>query len=259
MAWICFLVAAFPLQSQEHSAQEVADKLSNPVANLISLPIQNNVDYGIGPNNGSKYTINIQPVFPLSFSKKINLIIRLILPIVDQRDITGDHTREFGLSDATLTAFFAPKATKGGLIWAAGPAFLIPTGTDDHLSTRKWAIGPSALALLQRSGLTFGFLTNQLWSFAGDDSRADVNQLFFQPFFSKSWKSGASMGINSEMTLNWEAGTTTASLNPIVSGVTKLGNQMVSLTVGPRIPIAGPESSRPDWGFRGVLTFVFPK
>ena len=38
------------------SAQEVADKLSNPVANLISVPLQNNVDYGIGPHKGSKYS-----------------------------------------------------------------------------------------------------------------------------------------------------------------------------------------------------------
>ena len=172
-------------------AQELADKLSNPVASLISVPFQNNVDYGIGPHKGSKYTLNFQPVIPLELSPNLNLITRYIIPIVDQRDITGENTSEFGLSDATISAWFSPSHSKNGWIWGAGPAFLVPIGTDDFLSTRKWAAGPTALTLRQASGLTYGFLVNQLWSFAGDKQRSDVNHMFLQPFLSNSWKSGA--------------------------------------------------------------------
>jgi Ni,Fe-hydrogenase I cytochrome b subunit len=107
--------------------------------------------------------------------------------------------------------------------------------------------------------LTYGFLVNQLWSFAGDEKRSDVNQMFLQPFFTKSWKSGASVTLNSEINFNWETNTTSAYFNPIVSSVTKLGTQIVSLSVGPRIPLGGPESIMADWGLRGVATFVFPK
>lgn len=241
------------------SAQELADKLSNPVASLISVPFQSNVDYGIGPYHGSKYTLNFQPVVPLSLSSKLNLITRYIIPIIDQHDITGEGEDQFGLSDATVSAFFAPANTMNGVIWGVGPAFLFPIGTNDYLSTRKWGIGPTALLLKQTHGLTLGFLANQLWSFAGDKNRSDVNQMFLQPFFSKSWKSGASAGINSEITFNWEANATTAFLNPIITGITKLGKQTVSITVGPRIPLAGPENGKADFGFRGVLTLVFPK
>jgi hypothetical protein len=120
-------------------------------------------------------------------------------------------------------------------------------------------VGPSALVLKQTHGLTLGFLVNQIWSFAGDKNRSDVNQMFLQPFFSKSFKSGASLALNSEITFNWATDNTIAFLNPLVSGVTKLGKQTISLGVGPRIPIAAPKDSRADFGLRAVMTFVFPK
>lgn len=259
---IAGLAMSFFTRAQEKpgaSAQELADKLSNPVSNLISLPIQNNLDYGIGPHNGSKYTINIQPVIPIRINQDLNLITRYIIPIIDQRDITGENSSEFGLSDATISAWFSPSHSKNGWIWGAGPAFLVPIGTNDFLSTRKWCIGPTALVLRQTKGLTYGFLVNQLWSFAGDEDRSDVNQLFLQPFFSRSWKSGASVTFNSEITFNWQNNTTSAYLNPIASGVTKIGKQTVSFSIGPRIPLGGPESSMADWGLRAALTLVFPK
>lgn len=241
------------------SAQELADKLSNPVASLISVPLQSNVDYGIGPYHGSKYTLNIQPVIPIALSPKLNLITRYIVPVIDQRDIVAEGSSQFGLSDATISGFFSPAASKNGLIWGAGPAFLVPIGTDDLLSTRKWGVGPTALVLKQTPGLTYGFLTNQLWSFAGEEDRNEVNQLFLQPFFAHNWKSGTGLSANAEITFNWQANTTTAYFNPVVTGITRLGKQTVSMAVGPRIPLGGPDESKADFGLRGVLTFVFPK
>jgi hypothetical protein len=256
------MVSVFFAHAQEKqgaSAQELAVKLSNPVANLISVPLQSNVDYGIGTYHGSKYTLNFQPVIPFRLSPDLNLVTRYILPIIDQHDITAEGSSEFGLSDATVSAFFSPVGSKNGWLWGAGPAFLLPIGTDDLLSTRKWGIGPTGLILRQAKGLTYGFLVNQLWSFAGDEDRHEVNQMFLQPFFAYNWKSGAGVSINSEMTFDWKASTTTAFLIPIVTGVTKLGKQVVSLGVGPRIPLGGPDRSKPDFGLRGVLTFVFPQ
>lgn len=238
---------------------ELAKQLANPVASLISVPLQSNVDYGVGPYKGAKYALNIQPVVPIKLSSRWNLITRYILPLVDQHDIGLKGSDEFGLSDATVSAFFSPARSKNGIIWGAGPAFLVPTGTSELLSTRKWGIGPTALILRQVKTLTYGFLTNQLWSFAGDSDRDDVSQLFLQPFFTHNWKSGAGLGINAEMTINWRDGAVTAVLNPSVSAVTKLGGQAISLAVGPRIPLAAPSAGKTDFGFRGVLIFVFPK
>ena len=256
---IVFSLCAKAQEKPGASAQEVADKLSNPVSGMISVPLQGNLDYGIGPNNGSKYTTNIQPVIPINLSGKLNLITRYIVPLVDQRNISGENTSQFGLSDATVSAFFTPVEKKHGIIWAVGPAFLIPIGTSDLLSSRKWGIGPTALLLKQANGLTYGFLVNQIWSVAGDKNRSDISQMFLQPTFAKNFKSGAGLGLSSEINFNWQAGNTTADLIPSASGVTKFGKQVVSMSIGPRIPLGGPAASKPDWGLRASLTFVFPK
>ncbi len=243
--------------SGEGDAQALADKLSNPVASMISLPFQNNTDWGIGNYNGSRNTLNIQPVVPFKLSSSLNLITRYIVPVIDQRDVTGAGTHQFGLGDATVSGFFSPAQSKNGLIWGAGPALLLPTATNDYLGTKKFGVGPTALVLKQARGNTVGVLVNQLWSVAGSSDRDDVSQLFVQPFFAHSFTSGASVGANMEWTQNWMASTTTLFLNPTVSGITKLGKQPMQMVIGPRIPLAGPDNSKAKFGVRAVLIFVF--
>ena len=62
-------------------AAEVAKKLANPVASMISVPFQNNMDVGIGDYNGSRNTLNIQPVIPIKLSSSLNLIDVLFFPL----------------------------------------------------------------------------------------------------------------------------------------------------------------------------------
>ena len=239
---------------------ELAKKLSNPVASLISVPLQNNTDVGIGDDHdGYKNTLNVQPVVPITLSKKLNLITRYIFPFVSQKNITGEGTSQAGLGDATISAFFSPSEAKNGFVWGAGPVFLVPTASNEFLGGKKFGIGPTALALLQTHGMTIGALVSQTWSVAGDEDRSDVNFLYMQPFFNYNWKSGAGLGVSGEITQNWEAGNTTAFITPAVSGVTKLGKQIVSLLIGPRIQVASPDGNGAAFGVRAQLVFVFPK
>lgn len=241
------------------SAVDLAKKLSNPIASLISVPFQNNTDVGIGAYNGSRNTLNFQPVIPISLSPSLNIITRVVLPIITQQDITAPGAKETGLSDAVVSAFFSPAEAKNGLTWGVGPAILVPTATEKLLGAEKIGVGPTAVILKQANGWTYGALVNQIWSVAGSNDRADVNQMFIQPFVSYNWKSGAGAGGNFEITQNWEGNATAIYFNPTISGITKLGTQMVQLVVGPRIPVSVPAGSRPDFGIRAMVNFVFPK
>ena len=258
-----FLFVSAFLTAQEAkpqaSAEELAKKLANPIASLISLPLQSNIDLGIGDLNGSRFTINIQPVIPVRLSKNLNLIGRWVQPVVAQYNISDTGSTEVGLGDAVVSAFFSPSNTKGGFTWGAGPVFLVPDGTDDFLTTKKFGIGPTAVALFQSKGFTVGALINQIWSVAGDKSRSDVNQMFFQPFCSYSWKSGAGVGGVFEMTQNREANTTTLWFIPNISAISSLGKQKVQFLIGPRFNLAAPAGSKADFGIRANIVFLFPK
>ncbi len=241
------------------AAAELAKKLSNPVAALISVPLQNNFDFGAGPDgDGFQYKLNVQPVIPISLNENWNLISRTIVPIVYQENIFGTSSQS-GLSDTVQSLFFSPKApTSGGWIWAAGPVLLIPTATDDLLGAEKWGAGPTALALKQQNGWTYGVLANHLWSYAGDSSRAEVNATFIQPFVSFTTKKQTTYGLNTESTYDWENHQWTVPLNASVSQLVKLGKTPVQFTLGAKYYAEKPANG-PEWGLRFAVTFLFPK
>lgn len=256
--FVLLLLCTSTLCAQDNAA-ELAKKLANPIASLISVPFQNNTDYGIGKLNGSRNTMNFQPVVPIGLGKNLNLITRYIIPITTQYNVTGEGEKQFGLSDAVISGFFSPKNTKNGFTWGAGPVFLLPTGTNDYLTTKKFGIGPTVVGLKQANGWTYGALINQIWSVAGSNSRPDVNQMFVQPFVTHNWKSGAGLGGSLEWTQNWQASTTTIWFIPTISGITSVGKQKIQLGVGPRLNLAAPDNSRADWGWRAVAVLLFPK
>ncbi|MBB6326547.1 hypothetical protein FHS59_002175 [Algoriphagus iocasae] len=242
----------------QDDAAELAKKLANPISSLISVPFQNNTDYGIGSWQGTRNTMNIQPVVPISINKNINMITRIVVPVITQYNITAPGEKQAGLGDAVMSAFFSPTNSEK-LTWGVGPALLLPVGTNDFLTTKKFGMGPTAVALKQTNGWTIGGLINQIWSVAGSADRPDVSQMFVQPFVVYNWKSGAGLGANMEWTQNWKASTSTVWLNPTISAVTSLGKQKTQFVVGPRLNLAAPDGGKADWGWRAVVIFLFPK
>jgi hypothetical protein len=178
-----------PTTGEPASAEDLAKKLSNPVSSLISVPFQSNFDFNAGQDNDKfKYTLNIQPVIPLSISADWNLIARVIQPVIYQEELFPGQANKFGLGDMNPQLFFSPKDPYHGWILGAGPVFLLPTATDNVLGTGKWAAGPTAVGLRQEGPWTYGLLANHLWSFAGEGGRPDVDQTFLQPFLAYNTK-----------------------------------------------------------------------
>lgn len=241
---------------------ELARKTLNPIAALISLPIQFNYDRGIGPtDDGKKFVVNIQPVIPISIGPEWNLISRTILPIIDQDDILPDGAAdESGIGDVTQSLFFSPKTpTANGWIWGAGPVMLLPTASDEVLGGEKWGLGPTAVVLKQEHGFTYGALANHVWSVAGDDDRSDISATFLQPFFSYTTKTFTSFTINTESTYDWMDDEWSVPVNLLVSQLLKIGGQPISLQAGPRYWADSADNGPEGWGFRFTFTFLFPK
>lgn len=250
--------AAEETAGAEGSTHELAKQLQNPVASLISVPLQNNYDCGFGPRQACRNTLNIQPVVPFSLNEKYNLIVRTILPVIWQDKLTDTDDTDFGLGDITQSFFFSPKKKVGGLILAAGPALLYPTATSREFGPGKWAAGPTLLGLKQSEGWTYGALTNHLWSFAGPKSRGDLSATFLQPFVSHTWKNAWTASLNTESTYDWEGGQWTVPVNASVSKVTSFGRQPMSVGFGAKYYAERPEGG-PRWGYRFVVTLLYPQ
>jgi hypothetical protein len=235
----------------------------NPVASLISVPVQNNNNFGVSPGYRTQDVLNIQPVVPVGISKDWNLIIRVITPIIWQPLPNPPSTPEtgvYGLGDMVPTFFLSPKKP-GKLIWGLGPVFQLPTATNNFLGQGKLGMGPSAVALMQPGHWTIGVLFNNIWSVAGSGSRPSVNQFLLQYFINYNLKKGWFITWQPTLTANWEATNGGRWVVPFGGGVgriMKLGFQPVSLTAQFYGNAVHPPGASP-WGMRLQIAFLFPK
>jgi hypothetical protein len=250
-----------PLQQSQappvDDTHELAKKLSNPVSSLISFPLQSNFDFGMGSGSGWRYTLNLQPVIPFSLSPKWNMISRTIIPIIHQHNVVPGSTQT-GLGDIAQSLFFSPTDSKK-FIWGVGPQLLIPTATDDNLGTEKFGLGPTFLILKQEHGWTYGMLSNHVWSVAGDDSRADVNSTFLQPFLAYNTKDAWTYNVNTEASYDWTGNHWSIPIHVTVTKLVKFGKQPVSFGGAMRCWVTSPRGGPQHCGFRIIVTPLFPR
>jgi len=252
------------------STEDLQKATQNPVASLISVPFQDNVDENIGPYARDKNTLNIQPVIPSKISAKWNLISRIITPLVYQPYIAPgspdiraqQQLGTFGLGDIQPTFYFTP-AKPSKLILGAGPALLLPTATDDVLGTGKWCAGPSVVALVQPGKFTLGALATNLWSFAGSDSRPDVNTMTLQYFVNYNMQKGWFLTSAPIINANWNASSGNIWLLPFGGGfgrIFRIGAQPVNGSVSAYYNVVRPDTlPSPTWQLRLQLALLFPR
>jgi hypothetical protein len=247
-----------PATPAPDDAAELSRKLSNPVASLISFPIQTNFDFGMGTGSGWRMTINVQPVIPVAINKEWNLISRTIVPIIHQGNVVGPNTSQSGLGDIVQSIFISPNKTQP-FIWGLGPVVLVPTATNDFLGSKQLGIGPTAVVLKQEGQWTVGALWNHLWRVAGGSGRPRVNADFIQPFLSYSTKDGWSYTLNTESTYDWTGNHWAVPIHFNIAKVVRLGKQPVSFGGALRCWATSPNGGPEGCGLRIVVTGIFPK
>ena len=248
---------AVPVFAEEQD-ENMAKQSQNPVGDIISLPFVSRFDFDAGPEDAFAYTLEAKPVYPVNFGD-INMINRLIVPIRYQEAMVQGGDDEFGLGDTVYQAFFSP-AKPGKAIWGAGPAFIIPTHTDDSLGNDKWSAGPAVVVLAKPGHWLYGMLAQHFWDFAGDDDAADVNLSSIQIFINYNFPEFY-LTTSPTFQYNHEAHSGDRWTVPLGGGAGKLvkfGKMPVDFKLTAYVNVEAPDSA-PDWYTEFQVKFLFPK
>lgn len=258
---------------------ELAKQSQNPVANIISLPFENSASFDVGPTGKMMYTTNIKPVYPMPVGKSLNLINRVVAPVVylegqDEVDLSGNPppvdiggsfifpgtSSEFGLGNIQYMAYFSP-AQPGKVIWGLGPVVELPTNTDSALGTDTWSAGPAAVVLTMPGNWVVGMLAQNIWDFASDNDEPDINKSTVQPIINYNLEEGWYLSATTTMTANWEANSGDEWTVPLGGGFGKLirfGDQPVDLKLMSFWNVEKPEFGA-DWSVQFTVKFLIPK
>lgn len=195
-----------PAQPNADAAAKLQAAAANPLASLISLPFQGNANFDVGPLHATGASLNIQPVVPLPISKKTTMILRTIVPFtyVPQLSTNPLAGSVFGLGMINPQLYFVPR-NPGSVTIGPGVTFLLPTSTNPLVGPNKWAIGPDIAVVKPTKYTLYGFIANNLWSFAGSPNGLNINSFFIQPFYVRNFAHGVGIGANSQTTANWNA------------------------------------------------------
>ena len=257
---VFFLLMCNSTMAAEQNTQDLAKATQNPLASMISLPFQNNTNFGIGPDDETQNILNIQPVWPFSLNDNWNLVTRTILPVISQPGVlTSGEGRVNGLGDTTVTGWLSPKES-GKWIWGLGGIFLIPTATDDVLGSDKWGAGPTIVLLTMPGKWVVGSLFSNVWSFAGSGDD-DVNLFTWQYFINYNLEDGWYLTSGPVITANWEAPSGEKWTVPFGGGfgkIFKIGKQSMNGSASAYYNVEKPENG-PDWSLRLQLQFLFPQ
>lgn len=258
-----FALGTSPAPAQEQGAAALAKAAQNPIADMISLPLQSNTNFDVGPLDKTQEILNIQPVYPVSLNAGWNLITRTIVPVISQPAFTAGQDREFGLGDVQLSAFLSPAQASGGWVWGAGAIAQLDTATDETLGQDAWGLGPTAVALHLGRTWVYGALVNNVWSVAKNADRRGVNQLLVQPFINYNLPDtpGRYLTFSPVVTADWKADSGQRWVVPLGLGIGQIlrfGKRPVNLQAAAYYNVERPDDAA-RWQLRLQVQFLFPK
>ena len=248
--------AAEQTGSDNHSATDLVKEDQNPLTRLYAIRFEDNAQFGFGPDEDVLNFFRIQPLLPVNLNDDWSLLVRPIIPVVHQPWPESTD----GLSDIVVATFLTP-ARAGRFIWGVGPVLVLPTATDDRIGTEKWSAGPAMGGIYTSGPWVIGAVLQNVWSFAGEDDRQDVNVMTFRPHISYNLPNGWYLSSSPSIAANWKAGGDDRWLVPLGGGVGKIftiGGQRMSALVESYYHVKSPAIG-PDWQLRFQLTFLYPE
>ena len=251
---IAFAILFFTTPGFAQSEEDMAKAAQNPVANMYSFPLQNNTIFGVGPYSRTQNVLNIQPVIPIPIGSKINLINRIVMPIITQPSFTEDNSST-GLGDFVYTAFLSP-SNAGKVIWGLGPVFQLPTSSGAEFGSGEFGVGPSLVVLTMPGDFVVGAVVNNIRTF-GD---IQENKFFFNYFVNYNFPTWYLVS-GPIVTANWNAADGQKWLVPFGGGagkIVKLGGKLpVNLNAHIYYNAVKPDGIG-DWQTRFQMVFMFP-
>lgn len=250
--------------AQESEEVQAAKQTENPIANIVNLQLNNSTGYLIGPNERSQDVLTLQPVVPVSLSRRLTVIGQARIPLAWQPDVTSPTGDTFGLGDITLNLYFGLKP-KSILFWGVGPALRFPTATDKGLGpldSGMFSLGPAAAVVVTPGRFVVGLFVSNVWSVAGRDDGSTVNQLTLQPIFDYNLPSGWYLTSSPSILCDWTVPDNKGWLVPVGAGLGNVRLFRSKIAVGFEAqafwnvvrPVFGPL-----WALRLQISLAFPK
>ena len=246
---------------------DLAEKVQNPVEDMLSIPLQNNTNFNIGPNHRASNILNVQPILPIALTENFNLINRFILPIGYAPDLNTATSGTSGVGDLNWTGFISPSRRgetmyrSGEVIYGVGPVLTFPTATQTPLGAGHWTVGPAAVALWQRRPWTVGALANNQWSYAGESGRSAVNRFYAQYFVNYNLSDGWFLTSSPIITADWKQSSGNIWTIPFGGGVGKIfkiASQAMNAELAAFWNAASPNEGGAAWQARLQVGFLFP-
>lgn len=238
---------------------DIAKQLANPIANMISLPLQYEFNRGLGKNqSGSEPNLLFQPVAPFNLGGGDTFILRPIIAGVREVSVQGPNGQSYsgyGIASVTIESFYAPN-TNSSWIWGIGPYAQSPSGNSGHFGSQQTGVGVTAVVLNRDGPWTYGVLGFQSWNVGGNATFGTQNNLYGQPFISYTTANGLSYSASMEAQYNYDARRTS---NPLYVGVSKVlvfDGVPLSIGAGPMYYVSNTPGGPSGWGARATVTLV---
>jgi hypothetical protein len=258
LAVTALCTAVLPVLAQESS--EIAKQAQNPIASLISVPIENDFNPQTGIKKDDSYVLELKPVIPVRLSNDWTMITRTVIPVIQVPDLAPGVDGTAGVGDVQLSLFLSP-AKAGAVIWGAGPVISFPTASQEILGTKKVSVGPTVVVLRSQGHWLFGTLVQNLFSVAGPAARPDVNQMLLQPFANYNLRHGWYLTSSPIITANWEVSPNQRWVVPVGGGVGKIvhfGKLPVNMYTQFFRNVERPDGTT-HWSARFQAQLLFPK